>query len=320
MRRVPLTAQMFGGILRLEESRPLIALAFLVFVAGIITPKFFSVNNFTAIMSSMAVVATASLGEALIMTMGSIDLSVGSQIGLGTLLSAALLAHYNFSFEMTLFTVLLVGTMVGFANGILVTKGRMPSFIITLATLSIIRGAIYLYSDLNIPIFNPTFLALGGNVTMVPKIFGILLLSTIALYFFSRFFKIGLYIRAIGGNEVASRNMGIEADGVKNFVFTLAGLLCAMAGIMLASRLGASYPNAGYGYELDVIAAVVVGGVPLTGGRGSLIGVLAGAALLATIVNCMVLLNIAAFWQYVVKGTVLVVAATVYRGALPFGR
>jgi ribose/xylose/arabinose/galactoside ABC-type transport system permease subunit len=114
--------------------------------------------------------------------------------------------------------------------------------------------------------------------------------------------------------------MGVEADGVKNFVFTLCGLLCAMAGIMLASRLGASYPDAGYGYELDVIAAVVVGGVPLTGGKGSLIGALAGAALLATIVNCMVLLNIAAFWQYVVKGAVLVVAATVYRGALPFGR
>jgi ribose transport system permease protein len=320
MRKVPSTTEILGQILRLEESRPLVALVFLVFVAGIVTPKFFSVNNFTAIMSSMAVVATAALGEALIMIMGSIDLSVGSQIGLGALLSAALLARYNFSVEMTIFTVLLVGTMVGFVNGILVTKGRMPSFIITLATLSIIRGAIYLYSDLNIPIFNPTFLSLGGNVGIFPKIFLILLLSTVAFYFFSKFFKIGLYMRAIGGNEIASRNMGVEANGVKNFVFTLCGLLCAMAGIMLASRLGASYPNAAYGYELDVIAAVVVGGVPLTGGKGSLIGALAGAALLATIVNCMVLLNIAAFWQYVVKGTVLVIAATVYRGALPFGR
>lgn len=310
----------FYGIIKLEEIRPIIALIALASVSALITPHFFTLENLMNIMGSMTIVAMATLGEALVILMGSIDLSVGSQIGLGCMLTAALLEHYNFSAEMTFFTVLLAGAMIGFTNGIVVTKGRMPSFIITLASLSIIRGAIFLYSSLNIPIFNERFLALGGSVGVFPDIFLILVAGLIVFDIFCRFFKTGSHIRAIGGNETAARYLGLDADGVKALVFTLTGALCAIAGLMMAARLGASYPSAGEGYELDVIAAAVVGGASLTGGKGSLIGAFTGAALMTTIVNSMLLLNIEPFWQYVVKGIVLVIAATVYRGALPFGR
>lgn len=315
-----LTEETFRKIIKTEEIRPIIALAGLIFVSALITPYFFTTSNATAIMSSMAVITTAVLGTALVILMGSIDLSSGSQIGLGCMLTAALLQFHNFSVEMTIFTVLLVGMMVGFINGILVTKGRMPSFIVTLACMAIVRGAIYLYSSLNIPIFNESFLALVGLVGIFPKIFLILIVVVVIFFVLTKFFKIGLHVRAIGGNEAAARTLGVDVTGVKTLVFALAGLCYALAGVMLATRLGASYPNAGYGYELDVIAAVVVGGVSLAGGKGSLIGAFAGSILLVTIVNSMVLLGIAPFWQWVVKGVIILAAATVYRGAIEFGR
>lgn len=307
-------------IVGIEAFRPILALIVLMLVSSMLSPFFATTKNLMTILNQMAVITTAVLGEALIILMGSIDLSPGSQIGLGCLLTASLLEFHYFGLEMTIFMVLLVGMMVGFSNGIFISKGRVPSFIVTLACLSIVRGAIFIYCSYNIPIFHKTFLSLGRPIGLLPKLFIILMVVAIIFFLIEKFFKFSLYIRAIGGNEMAARNLGIDVAGIKTLAYTLAGLCYALAGLMLAVRLGASYPNAGYGYELDVIAAVVVGGISLAGGKGSLVGAFAGSMLMVTIVNVMVLLGIDPFWQWVVKGGVIVAAGTVYRGALPFAR
>jgi len=298
----------------MDELKSLSALIAIFAMGALFSPEFFATQNLGLLSGQMAVVAMSSIGEGLVIIMGSIDLSVGSVMGLGNVLAAITIARYNFSAPMAMLTVATVGGFVGLLNGIAVTKGKIPSFIVTLGTLTGIRGAAYLISGgLNTPVYNKEFLALNELIAGVPGIFWIYAVFLIALSLIFKFTKLGLYIRAIGGNEIAVRNLGVDNEGVKTLAFTLSGICSAIAGFMLGVRLGAGYPHSGLGYELDVIAAVVVGGTSLIGGGGSLAGTFIGAIIMASILNLMVLMGISAFTQYVVRGVVLMVAALAMR-------
>ena len=303
----------FRRLLQRPESKPLIAFVCLFLISNIISPYFLTSANMAAIMSSAAVNTTAVLGMALIILMGSIDLSVGSQIGLGCMLTAISLRIYKFSIPMTIFTVIWVGSAISTINGLLIVKGKLPSFIVTLASLSAVRGAIYLYNPFNVPIFDKTFLSFSGPIMGIPKIFLLPIILGIVFIFMEKRSSLFFYIRATGSNEQVVRNLGVNVDKTKILAFFIAGILYALAGMILASRLGAGYPHAGFGAELTIIAAAVVGGISLRGGKGTLFGAILGAVLLSTIINIMTLKGLSTYWQMVVQGIVITGAAVVYR-------
>ncbi|MCD6341545.1 MAG: ABC transporter permease [Thaumarchaeota archaeon] len=303
----------------IDELKSLTGLIVLFLGAAVFTPKFYNPHNISLLLGQMSVIAMAAIGEAFVIIMGSIDLSVGSIIGLSNVLAAILISQYNYDPGAALFAVMTVGGFIGFLNGVLVTKGKIPSFIATLATLTAVRGIAYLISGgLNIPVYNEAFLSLNEVLFGVPIIFWIYLAALVVLSIFFELTRLGVYIRAIGSNELAVRNLGVDNSGMKNLAFTMSGVCSAIAGFMLGVRLGAGYPHSGIGYELDVIAAVVIGGVSLTGGTGSLIGTFIGALLLAALLNIMVLAGIGAFMQYVVRGIVLILAALAMRKMVAF--
>lgn len=302
-----------GTLLQRPETKPLIAFLGLFLISSIISPYFLTSANMAAIMSSAAVNTTAVLGMALIILMGSIDLSVGSQIGLGCMLTAICLRIYRFSIPMTIFTVILVGSAISIINGLLIVKGKLQSFIVTLASMSAVRGAIYLYNPFNVPIFDRAFLSFSEPIMRIPKIFLLPLILGAAFIFMEKRSSLFFYIRATGSNEQVVRNLGVNVDKTKILAFFIAGILYALAGMILASRLGAGYPHAGYGAELTIIAAAVVGGISLRGGRGTLFGAILGAVLLSTIINIMTLKGLSSYWQMVVQGIVITGAAIVYR-------
>jgi ribose transport system permease protein len=303
----------FRTLLQRPESKPLIALLGLFLISSIISPYFLTSANMTAIMGSAAVNTTAVLGMALIILMGSIDLSVGSQIGIGCMLTAISLRIYRFSIPMTIFTVIWVGSAISIINGLLIVKGKLPSFIVTLASLSAVRGAIYLYNPFNVPILDRAFLSFSEPIMRIPKIFLLPLILGGVFIFMEKRLSLFFYIRATGSNEQVVRNLGVNVDKTKILAFFIAGILYALAGMILASRLGAGYPNAGFGAELTIIAAAVVGGISLRGGRGTLFGAIVGAVLLSTIINIMTLKGLSTYWQMVVQGIIITGAAVVYR-------
>jgi ribose transport system permease protein len=303
----------FRTLLQRPESKPSIALLGLFLVSSIISPYFLTSANMAAIMGSAAVNTTAVLGMALIILMGSIDLSVGSQIGIGCMLTAICLRIYRFSIPMTIFTVIWVGSAISILNGLLIVKGKLPSFIVTLASLSAVRGVIYLYNPFNVPIFDRAFLSFSGPIMGIPKIFLLPLILGAVFIFMEKRSRLFFYIRATGSQEQVVRNLGVNVDKTKILAFFIAGILYALAGMILASRLGAGYPNAGFGAELTIIAAAVVGGISLRGGRGTLFGAIVGAVLLSTIINIMTLKGLSTYWQMVVQGIIITGAAVVYR-------
>lgn len=296
------------------EVRPILALVGLFALSSFISPYFFTYTNISILMGMMTVTAFATLGEAMLILMGCIDLSCGSQIGLACVLTASLFQFYNFDVAMVFFTVITIIMMVGFMNGMIITKWKIPPFVVTFASMTGVRGAIYLYNSGNTPISNSFMASLNGNIGIFPIIF--LIFAVIAFVFFIifRFTKFGLYINAIGGNEIATRNLGMPVDSIKVLVYTLGSLTFAIAGIMVAVRTQSAYPLAGNGMELQAITSAVVGGYSFTGGEGTVLGGIAGAAVLSVILNIMVLSNVNTFWQWVVEGVIVVAAASVYKG------
>lgn len=309
-----------GTLLHHSESKPLIAFLGLFLISSIISPYFLTSANMVAIMSSTAVNATAVLGMTLIILMGSIDLSVGSQIGMACMLTAICLRIYGFSIPMTIFTVIWVGSSISIINGLLIVKGKLPSFIVTLASLSAVRGAIYLYNPFNVPIFNRVFLNFSESIMGIPKIFLLPLILGAVFIFMEKRSSLFFYIRAIGSNEQVARNLGVNVDKAKILAFFIAGILYALAGMILALRLGAGYPNAAFGVELTVIAAAVIGGISLQGGRGTLFGAIVGAVLLSTIINITTLKGLSTYWQMVIQGIIIIGAAIVYRGKAGYAK
>jgi ribose transport system permease protein len=289
-----------------------------VFVGlSIACPNFLSVSNFMVGIRQAVFTAIVGFAMTFVIAMGGIDLSVGSTVGItGMLVAALMLGGCNIYVAILL--AVIVGAVIGLLNGLLVTKMGITYFIATLGMMGILRGLIYVYSK-GIPLYGlsfPPFQYLGqGYVGVVPvPIIITLMVFGICYYLFNKT-KFGRYTVSIGSNEDAAEMVGINVDKIKILVFTLSGMLCAVAGVILASRSEAAVPDAGNGYEMDAIAATVIGGTSMTGGKGYMIGTAFGAVLMATIRNGLSLLNINTLWNQVVVGVfiLLTVAFDSYR-------
>jgi ribose transport system permease protein len=259
----------------------------------------------------------------LIILTGGIDLSVGAMLALAGAVAAGLLKNglmlkvFGVVLQFTPFGAVVVGILVGFAlgwfNGIAITRFKLPPFVATLGMLSIARGLTMLWTG-GFPVtdLGPQFGFIGAGFWLgVPMAVWISGALVVVFVFISRRTTFGRYIYAVGGSEKATAFSGINVDRIKLWVYALGGALAAIAGLIVTARLDAADPKAGLGYELDSIAAVVIGGTSLAGGRGSILGTVLGCLIIGVLNNGLFLLNVSPFWQQVIKGLVILVAVAV---------
>jgi ribose transport system permease protein len=310
----------------LSKFQSLIALLILCIIISILSDRFLTLDNGWNVLRQIAVNVCISTGMTLIVLTAGIDLSVGSVLALCGAITAGLLKNgievpsgnlfIGFTLLGALLTGILAGALLGLFNGFVITKFRVPPFVATLAMLTIARGFTMLWTQGH-PISN-----LGSKFSMIgtgwllgmPVPVWIAGVVVLLAAFLTRQTRVGRYIYAIGGNESAAVLSGININKVKLVVYSIAGALAAVGGIMVTSRLDSAQPNAGTGYELDAIAAVVIGGTSLSGGKGSVWGTVMGAIIIGVLNNGLVLLNVSPFWQQVVKGGVILIAVIIDRG------
>jgi len=291
-----------------EASVALMILLLFVYL-GFRNEFFLTPRNLLNVGRQASVVAIVALGEALVIISRGLDLSVGSTLGLAAVASAYV-GQWSGDQSLALLAGLGVGAFVGVINGGLVTRININPFIATLGTLSVARGlALLITGGIPIPFSGgiPEFLG-AGRVYTVPASLILMVVLAIIFHIFASRTRIGRNIYAIGDSPTAARLAGVNVEGARLLVYVLCGLLAGLGGIILSGNLASANPDLGRGYELDVIAAVILGGTALSGGRGSILGVVLGALLMALLGNAFVLLGISAHWQVVSKGLVIIFA------------
>ncbi|RKX73201.1 MAG: ribose ABC transporter permease [Spirochaetes bacterium] len=296
--------------LQSAEAGAFLAVIILGIVLTTASPQFLTVSNLTFVARGFSFIAIASLGVGLVIITGGIDLSVGSIMGLSGVIAAFLSSH-GFGTVLSLSGALLVGVIMGFLNGILVAKAKLAPFIVTLGMLSIGRGLVYVVTG-GWPMQGLTkpILFLGqGFFLGLPLPVWIMIVLLIIMQIILRYTAFGWYVYSIGGNDEATRLSGVFVDRIKIGVYVISGFFASIGGIVLTARLGVGETTAGNGYELNVIAALVLGGVSLSGGMGSAVSALFGAALMGILRNGLVLLGVSSFWQQISIGTVIILAA-----------
>lgn len=300
----------------LGKLGPLLALIVLVILVTIVNPNFIAPTNLLNLLRQVSTNALIAFGMTFVIITGGIDLSVGSTLALSSALMAGSIAA-GMDPIIAMILSLVVGTVFGAVNGLLITKGNMAPFIATLATMTIYRGLTLVYTDGN-PITGIgdsfIFKFVGrGYLFGIPFPVVLMIISFILLYVLLHKMTFGRKTFAIGGNEKASFIAGIKNDRIKTGIYALSGLMASLAGIIITSRLDSAQPTAGTSYEMDAIASVVLGGTSLSGGRGRLVGTLIGALIIGTLNNGMNLLGISSFYQQVVKGIVIIIAVLLDR-------
>ncbi|WP_047154655.1 ABC transporter permease subunit [Aneurinibacillus tyrosinisolvens] len=308
-------AQKKSFSLNVQKLGPFIGLLIITMILAIMSSDFLTLNNILNVLRQVSINALIAFGMTFVILTGGIDLSVGSILALSGALTAGFMADGT-SPVAAIALGLAAGAFMGAINGVLVSKGKVAPFIATLATMTIFRGLALVYTD-GRPItgFDSNLFTLMGAGYLfgipVPVIW--MLVFFILLYFVLRKTTFGRQVYAIGGNEEATVLSGIKVDRVKIVIYSITGFLSAMAGIILTSRLNSAQANAGVGYELDAIAAVVLGGTSLSGGRGWIFGTLIGSMIIGVLNNGLNLLEVSSFYQQVVKGTVILLAVLLDR-------
>lgn len=291
-----------------RELRAVWMLLFVCVILFIATPLFLTGANLLNVLLAASVTALLAAGQTYVIILAEIDLSVGAILGISSIVTAFTLQDH--SLWVGLLAGWAVGAAAGLVNGILVTTLRMPSFIATLAMMSVLSGLTLQFSQGNpVSIRSDAFLNIGQSRLLgVPAPVWIMLVAFVVFGFLLARSRFGRYVYAVGDNADAARLAGIKVHRVKILAFVISGLLSATAGFILAARLGTAQPTAGTGLELAAIAAVIIGGTSLAGGRGALAGTLIGALLLGVIDNGLNLLDVSPFLQGVVKGLVILLA------------
>ncbi|MFM9276716.1 ribose ABC transporter permease RbsC [Paenibacillus jiagnxiensis] len=300
----------------LQKAGPLLGLLILIIVVSALNPAFLEPLNILNLLRQVAINALIAFGMTFVILTGGIDLSVGSTLALSSALMASLLVS-GFHPLLAIVAGCVIGAILGAVNGLMVTKGKMAPFIATLATMTIFRGLTMVFTEGN-PITGLSdslmFQLFGRGYFVGIPVPAITMAITFALlWVVLHKTSFGRKTYAIGGNERASIISGIKVHRVKIMVYSLAGLLAGLAGAILTSRLDSAQPTAGTSYELDAIAAVVLGGTSLSGGRGRIVGTLIGALIIGALNNGLNLLGVSSFYQLVVKGIVIVIAVLMDR-------
>ncbi|MCD6159703.1 MAG: ribose ABC transporter permease [Kosmotoga sp.] len=284
-----------------------------VVLFSILTNRFFTLSNFLNVFRQISINAIIAFGMTFVILSGGIDLSVGSVFALAAVVGASIIKGGNVFLGSL--AALGVGAAMGAFNGAIIAKLKLQPFIVTLATMAIARSFTQVYTQ-GRPITGlpSTFREIGrGELFSVPvPIYIMFAVFFISLYILSNT-KLGLYTYSIGGNEEATRLSGIKVIRYKVTIYTISGLLSALSALILTARLNSAQPIFGTGYELDAIAAVVLGGTSLSGGKGTIIGTLFGAMVMGVINNGMNLVNVSPFYQQAVKGAVILLAVMAER-------
>jgi len=284
----------------------------LALVLWALTPHFLTISNLLNIAEQATIIAIIAVGMTFVIITGGIDLSVGSVLAFAGVVMASVL-HSGLPLPLALIVGLGAGLLCGLVNGLLITVGRLPPFIATLGMMSVARGAALMFTE-GRPIsgFSESFRSLAtGEVFRIPAPVIIMIGVYVIAHFILRRTKLGRYTYAIGGNEEAALLSGINVKLYKTMVYGLAGLLSGLAAILLTARLNSAQPIAGMSYELDAIAATVIGGTSLLGGEGTVVGTLIGALIMAVLRNGLNLLGVSSFIQQIVIGTVIIVAVLI---------
>lgn len=288
-----------------------------------LSDNFLTVDNAWNVMRQISVNICISVGMTLVILTAGIDLSVGSILALCGAVTAGLLKngieipaanlYMGFTLPGAILAGMIVGGALGYFNGWTITRFKVPPFVATLAMLTIARGLTMLWTG-GFPItgLGEDFAFIGtGWLLGIPMPVWISAIVVFVAVVITNRTRLGRYVYAIGGNESAARLSGINIKKIKVIVYSIAGVLAAVGGILVSSRLDSAQPNAGISYELDSIAAVVIGGTSLSGGRGSVMGTVQGALIIGVLNNGLVLLNVSPFWQQVIKGLVILLAVIV---------
>jgi len=286
----------------------LAALVVLGIALSIASPSFMTMGNILNVVRQSVWVGVMAIGMVYVLGTGGIDLSVGAVLSFSGVLVAALIQG-GMNIYLALVATLLAGIVVGALNGGLITRLHLPPFIATLGMMSVLQGLALVYTQ-GIPIYGLRYrefqVLAQGFVGFLPAPVIMLVVIAVIGYFVLNKTPYGRYVLGVGSNETAARLAGIPVDRIKVSVYAIAGLLSAVAGILLTSRGEAAVPNAGEGYELDVIAAAVIGGTAMNGGRGSISGAVVGAVFMTMIRNGLNLLGVSTLWHQVVIGVFIV--------------
>lgn len=289
-------------------------LLIMILVFSLNTPLFFTVNNLASVLREASFVGIIACGMTMVIITGGIDISVGSTMALCAMVCSNLLRFTDMALWAALGITLLLGLFLGAVNGILVTGLKIPDFIVTLATMNIYRGltrainATDVESLKNPMIRNQAFKLLGGRIGIIYLVVIVFFILILVSHYILRYTKLGLYTYAVGSGAQASRLTGISYEKVKIFAFAFTGLVCAAAGIMTAARMMTATTEIGVGMEFNVIAAVVIGGCSLQGGRGDMTGTLIGTLLMAVINSGIVQAGISTYYQPIIKGGIILAA------------
>lgn len=303
---------------KLSGLGPVLALIVLALITTVMNPSFLDPNNLLNLLRQVSINGLIAFGMTFVILTGGIDLSVGAILALTSALSAMMIT----SGVPTLIAMLIgiiFGGLLGGLNGLLITKGGAAPFIASLATMTIFRGATYVFTDGNpitSKVMNDSFIFqfIGrGYFFGIPVPVIIMLISFFVLYILLHKMTFGRKTYALGGNEKAAFVSGIKVNLTKTWIYVISGIMSSAAGMILISRLSSAQPDAGTGFEMDAIAAVVLGGTSLAGGRGRIFGTLIGALIIGTLNNGMNLIGISSFYQQIVKGIVIIIAVLIDR-------
>ena len=301
----------------MSELTTVIALIILMAVITIINSNFLTANNLLNLLLQVTSNALIAFGMTFVILTGGIDLSVGSILALSSALTAGLLGS-GMPVALAILISLILGCILGMMNGLLISYGKLAPFIVTLATMTIFRGATLVYTNGN-PItkgLSDTFLfqfLVQGYIVGIPFPVIIMFIVFIVLYVLLHKTAFGKSVYAIGGNEKAAYISGVKLNKVKIIIYSISGIMASISGLIITSRLSSAQPTAGASYEMDAIAAVVLGGTSLSGGKGRILGTLIGALIIGVLNNGLNIIGVSAFWQQVVKGVVILIAVLIDR-------
>lgn len=305
-----------------NDASILLIMVIMFIILSISTPLFLTTGNIINLLLQATIVGIVAIGSTYVIISGNFDLSVGAIISLTSCISIELFIQFGLFYAIIL--TLLIGAVFGFMNGFIVARGKIDSFIATLAMAMVIRSIILIYTD-GYPRyiregatdgaldFGNEFLYLGGGRLWgyLPVAFLILIVAVIVFHIILTKTRFGRYIYAVGCNSEAARVSGVDVPRIQTLAFVIGGITAALAGIVFAARIGTALPNMGDGYELRAIAAVVIGGTSLSGGRGGVINTLIGTLIFTIMANGLNLLNVSAFYQNMATGIIILIAVLV---------